>query len=236
MKQLLKLFAVAALVSTTAIAGPEDNLRENLQKMLPEGMEIKSIAESPMPGVYDVQAGHQSLYVYSQDEFLMIGDVYNVERRVSLGDEKKNEKINAALSDVPESEMIVMGDLESERYVTVFTDTDCGFCQRFHRTIPDLAKGGMKVRYMMFPRAGLNSKSYEEAVSVWCAADQGRAMTIAKTGGRVESATCENPVAAQYKLGQEIGIRGTPTMVLDTGRIIPGFVPADNLLTQAGMR
>ena len=47
--------------------------------------------------------------------------------------------------------------------------------------------------------------------------------------------SCDNPVAQQYQLGQRIGVRGTPTMVLDNGIVIPGFVGPDELLAAANM-
>ena len=219
----------------TAVADGTAEVEANLARLLPQNQQIISIAESPMPDVYEVELDTQTLYVYSRGQYLMIGDVYATDRRANLGEEKKNAAMVAAIAAVPEDEMIVMGDVQSDRHVTVFTDTDCGYCQRFHRTIDVLAAGGLKVRYLMFPRTGLDSESYDEAVSVWCSEDQGRAMTIAKSGGIVSAKPCDNPVARQYQLGQKIGLRGTPTMILDNGKIIPGYVAADKLLTQAGL-
>jgi thiol:disulfide interchange protein DsbC len=174
------------------------------------------------------------LYVYSVGDFVMIGDVYDAVRKVNLGEEMRNEKMAEALASIPESEMIIMGE-STDRYVTVFTDTDCGYCQKFHQHVAELQSMGMQVRYLMFPRAGINSASYDEAVSVWCAEDQREAMTIAKAGGTVEPKVCENPVEKQYRLGQRLGVRGTPTMVLDSGKVIPGFLPPAQLLAEAEM-
>ena len=55
--------------------------------------------------------------------------------------------------------MILMGEATG-RYVTVFTDIDCTYCRQFHKTVPELQKRGLQVRYLMFPRAGLQSESY----------------------------------------------------------------------------
>ena len=139
-----------------------------------------------------------------------------------------------ALASLSTDEMILMGE-DTGRYVTVFTDTDCVYCQRFNQHIAELQERGMQVRYLMFPRAGVGSPSYHEAVSVWCSDDQARAMTIAKSGGVVDEKICENPVEQQYRLGQQLGVRGTPTMILDTGKVIPGFLTPDQLLAEAGM-
>ena len=55
-------------------------------------------------------------------------------------------------------------------------------------------------------------------------------MTSAKRGEDPGSATCENPVADHYALGRNLGITGTPALVLDSGQVVPGYVPADRLL------
>ncbi|MEZ5580319.1 MAG: thioredoxin fold domain-containing protein [Candidatus Competibacteraceae bacterium] len=72
------------------------------------------------------------------------------------------------------------------------------------------------------PREGVGSDSFDKAVSVWCAADRREAMTQAKRGENIERKTCDNPVQAQYELGQKLGVRGTPSMILEDGTMIPG--------------
>ena len=233
-----KLFTVSLLFLascyTPGFADEEsDQVKLNLSRILPSNMVIESIAASAMEGVYIVDVGSQSMYVYSKGDFVMVGDVYDSVRQVSLGEEQKALKMSEALASIPDDEVILMSETQP-RHVTVFTDTDCFYCQKFHKTVGELEARGMQVRYLMFPRAGLESESYNEAVSVWCSEDQARAMTIAKSGGTVEAKTCKNPVAQQYELGQRLGVRGTPTMILDNGKVIPGFVTPDQLFSEAG--
>jgi len=46
---------------------------------------------------------------------------------------------------------------------------------------------------------------------------------------------CENPVIAHYTLGQEIGVNGTPAIVLDSGELWPGYLPANELAKRLGI-
>ena len=234
---LIKNFIVALLIflSPFAYADAEiENIRNNLSAILPENIAIDSIKPSAMEGTYIVTVGAQIMFVRSVGGFIMVGDVYDTERQVSIVDEYKDSLLAEALKDIPESEMILMGE-PKPRYVTVFTDTDCHFCQLFHKTVPELQKNGMQVRYMMFPRSGIDTESYYEAVSVWCSDNQAEAITVAKSGGSVPEKQCENPVAAQLELGRSIGIRGTPTLILDNGKVIPGYMSVEELLAEAGM-
>lgn len=54
-------------------------------------------------------------------------------------------------------------------------------------------------------------------------------MTAAKSGQEIEKRECDNPVQTDMALGEEMGVSGTPALVLDNGKMIPGYVPADRL-------
>jgi thiol:disulfide interchange protein DsbC len=60
-------------------------------------------------------------------------------------------------------------------------------------------------------------------------------MNRAKAGQKVPQKACDNPVLEQMQLGQQVGVRGTPAIVLENGRMIPGFVPAETLAKSLGM-
>ena len=85
------------------------------------------------------------------------------------------------------------------------------------------------MRYLFFPRAGVGSESYNKSVSVWCAEDRNAAMDLAKAGDEPEAKQCDNPVQAQKALGEQLGVRGTPTIFLEDGTILPGYVEAAQL-------
>jgi thiol:disulfide interchange protein DsbC len=88
---------------------------------------------------------------------------------------------------------------------------------------------GIRIRYLFYPRAGIGSDSYDKAVSVWCADDRKAAMDKAKAGGEVERKTCDNPVDEHMAIGEQIGLRGTPAIVTETGELIPGYVEPKRL-------
>jgi thiol:disulfide interchange protein DsbC len=120
--------------------------------------------------------------------------------------------------------------------VTVFTDVDCGYCQKLHEEVPALNAKGIEVRYLAYPRAGIGSPSYNKIVSAWCANDQQDALTKLKRRQPIPTNICAgNPVAAQFALGGKMGVRGTPALVLESGRLLPGYMPADRLAAELGV-
>ncbi|OEC37416.1 thiol:disulfide interchange protein DsbC [Pseudomonas cuatrocienegasensis] len=229
-----RLFAVAALGLASSIvlaADPDQAIRKNLQSIQPD-LPIEAIAESPMPGVYQVQlTGGRQLYASADGQFLLQGYLFQFKdgKAVNLTEQEEGRGIAKVIDAIPAKDMVVFGADKPKTHITVFTDTDCGYCQKLHSEVPELNRLGVEVRYVAFPRQGLNSPAAQELVNVWCAKDKQSAMNRAKNRQSVDTAQCDNPVAKQYELGQMIGVSGTPAIVLANGKMIPGYQPAPQL-------
>lgn len=223
---LAGLFAAAAL---PALAD-DSAIREALQTLLPDAG-IDSIAETPLPGIYEVSLGGQVVYVSGDGNYLLQGSMYDVRNKVDLTERKRNVARKAALAQVPRDKRIIFEPEEVKHRITVFTDIDCGYCRRLHQEMADYNARGIAVEYLFFPRAGLGSESFQKAVNVWCAPDRKVAMTRAKAGETLEKRECETPIAENYAFVPRIGLDGaTPTMVAEDGTVLPGYLPADALL------
>ena len=96
-------------------------------------------------------------------------------------------------------------------------------------------KMGVEVRYLAYPRSGVGSPGYDKLVTAWCSADRQDAITRMKRGEELPPKTCENPVAREYELGHLAGLTGTPSIVLEDGRMLGGFVTADQLKEELGI-
>jgi len=55
-------------------------------------------------------------------------------------------------------------------------------------------------------------------------------MTIAKSGGQVPRNSCANPIQDHVAMAQQVGLRGTPLIYLDTGERIPGYRDAESIV------
>jgi len=232
--RVIRFFAVATLglASTFALAAdPEKAIRESLEAIQPD-MPIEAIAESPMEGVYQVQLkGGRQLYASADGQFVIQGYMFQFKdgQATNLTEQAQSRSVAKAIEAIPASEMVVFAPEKPKTHITVFTDTDCGYCQKLHSEVPELNRLGVEVRYMAFPRQGMGSHGATTLTSVWCAKDRQAAMNKAKAREEVAAASCDNPVAEQYELGQLIGVQGTPAIVLEDGQIIPGYQPAPQL-------
>ncbi|MEL0287354.1 MAG: DsbC family protein, partial [Gammaproteobacteria bacterium] len=170
--------------------------------------------------------------------FFVVGDVYQRvnQRIVNLSDQRRMEDRKALLLTLDESEMVVFDSIaERKASITVFTDIDCGFCRKLHQEVPSLNQMGVAVRYLAYPRAGVGSDSFDKIVSAWCAPDPKRALTLAKSLQPIDAKTCDNPVSDHLQLGSRMGVTGTPAIVLDNGRLVPGYLPAERLAAELGL-
>ncbi len=223
--------------------GNEANAEKEIVSRLGEavpGLKISSVNPSPIPGVYEVESNNpQSIYISADGQFFVPGDIFQVKdgRITNLAEKRREVSRSEFIGNIPEAQQVVFApkDNKVKAKVTVFTDIDCGYCRKLHLEVPKMNALGIQINYMAFPRAGIGSSSYDKLVSVWCADDQQDAMTYAKTGKVPPPLTCENPVAAQYELGQNIGITGTPAIVTEEGRLIPGYLPAEALANGLGI-
>ena len=228
---VVALGLVGSLALAAAPADPDQAIRQSLKSIDPD-MKIEAIAESPLTGIYEVHLpGGRVLYSNADGQYMLQGFLYQFKngQALNLTEQIKSKAIAKEINAVPLSEMVVFAPKEPKTHITVFTDTDCGYCQKLHREVPELNRLGVEVRYMAFPRQGLASHGYNSLVSVWCAKDRKAAMTAVKSRKELPPGTCDNPVAKQYELGQLIGVNGTPAIVLANGELIPGYQPAPEL-------
>ena len=232
--RVTRLFAALSLglASTFAMAADADKaIRDSLHSIQPD-MPIEAIAESPMDGVYQVQLkGGRQLYASADGQFLIQGYMFQFKdgQATNLTEQAQNRAVGKTIDAVPASEMVIFAPEKPKTHITVFTDTDCGYCQKLHSEIAELNRLGVEVRYLAFPRQGMGSHGANTLTSVWCAKDRQAAMNKAKAREDVPAASCDNPVAKQYELGQLIGVQGTPAIILADGQIIPGYQPAPQL-------
>jgi thiol:disulfide interchange protein DsbC len=114
--------------------------------------------------------------------------------------------------------------------VSVFTDIDCTFCRRLHSQIDDYMDQGIEIRYFLYPRNGPTSPSWAKAEKVWCADDRNEALTLAKLDKEYPTHTCDSSIVSNhYLIGQDVGLRGTPAIVLDDGTLFSGYLPPAQL-------
>ncbi len=224
------LGALSSLLVQAADGGSvEQNIREGISQIAPD-LEVERVRPAPVDGLYEVILGTEVIYMTADGRYILRGELLDLKKQTNMTQEVRSDMRRQLLAASPRDEMIRFANGESDHVIYVFTDTDCGYCRKLHQDVPYLTEHGVEVRYLAYPRAGLESDTYHEMEAVWCSADRQSALTRAKQNKQVEAKDCDNPVADQYEMGRKMGINGTPAIYLENGRSLPGYVPPKKLL------
>lgn len=130
----------------------------------------------------------------------------------------------------------------NEKYrLAVFTDITCGFCQKLHQDLQSYLDAGISIKFLAFPRAGLNSVVAGNMAKIWCAAKPNDALDAAMSPtstipeGRPDEA-CLDTIKSHFQVASTIPLQGTPTMVTLSGKpqLFTGWMSPENLVTRMG--
>ena len=226
-------FLILLSVSFSDIALSEDIGLQKIRQIVTEmSTDIKQeqVISSPVDGWYIIKKGAYVAYISEDGRHLIQGDMYNLDTQTNLSEKIRNDSRKDVISEYPVEEMIVFEPRKKLHSVTVFTDVDCTFCRRLHNQIDEYLDAGIEIRYLLYPRSGPKSASWVIAEQVWCSDDRNTALTLAKIDQQLESQDCDSSViSAHYMLGQDVGLQGTPAIVLEDGSMVNGYVSAAQL-------
>ena len=226
------VLALAASVLTLSVsAAPaldEATLKARAEALV--GAPVRALAPSPVEGFYEAISDSGIFYVSKDGEYLMYGKLFKMTAPVTDLTEQSYSKLRQATFAELADTAIVYPAKKPQHVLTVFTDTSCGYCRKFHEQMDEYNDLGFTVRYLAFPRGGQQSPTFSEMESIWCAKNPREAMDEAKGGQTVDAKACANPVAEHYAAGSMLGVRGTPAVYLDDGVQVGGYISPDDLV------
>ncbi len=224
---------LAFLLSGSVFANSLDEIKQRLVKQIPELSDAK-ITATPVPGLFSVQQGAFVFYTSVDANYVLRGDLLSLSDQRNLTEEAQQSFRVGVLKRLSEKDIINFSPEKSKasHSITVFTDVDCPYCHQMHQMVPKLLEAGIAVRYVMYPRAGINSPSYQKTVHAWCQRANKAEIDQLMKGGATPAklTTCDHPIKQQFELANELGLQGTPSIILADGRLIPGLAPFEELV------
>ena len=227
-------FALAGLLLGSSVATPAfadavtDKLKIALQKRLGPSADVKGVAKSPIPGLYEVNLGAQILYSDASGDYVLLGDLVDTRSHTNVTEARLSElnKVDFAALPFANAVKVVKGD--GSRKIAVFADPNCPYCKQLETSLKQV--DNITVYTFLFPI--LSPDSTVKAKSVWCSADRGKAWEAWMIDKKAPSAagTCDTAALDKnIELGRVLGVTGTPTIILGDGRRLPGAVPVEQL-------
>jgi thiol:disulfide interchange protein DsbC len=227
---MLRLILLSLLLAL-AVPALGDDVPARLAKQL--RIDPKDVAPTTIAGLYKVTLGPQILYMTADGKYALRGDLIQMDSGRDLSAEDRAAARSAYLKAMGEQDMILFAPAHPRHVLTVLTDIDCGYCRQLAGDTPRLLGLGVELRYLAYPRSGVDSPSWEKAVSVWCAKDRRAAYQSAMQGKAIAAASADcdqTAVLAGYELAMKLGVQGTPVMITEGGQLIDGYLPPEDLV------
>ena len=220
MKKLLTALLITA--SATAMASDAE-IKSKLQALGAKNIEVK---DSPVKGLKTAVTDQGILYVSENGQYVLQGKMYELTNKgpVDVAGKLLADKVNAL-----KNEMIIYPAKNEKYIVTVFMDITCHYCHILHQQVKEYNDLGITVRYLAFPRAGMNETA-RQMEAIWTSKDPVFALNEAEKGNLPKELKTPNIVKRHYDLGVQLGVQGTPSIVTSTGELIGGYLKPKDLL------
>ena len=220
MKKLLTALLITA--SATAMA-TDAEIKSKLQALGAKNIEVK---DSPVKGLKTAVTDQGILYVSENGQYVLQGKMYELTNKgpVDVAGKLLADKVNAL-----KNEMIIYSAKNEKYVVTVFMDITCHYCHILHQQVKEYNDLGITVRYLAFPRAGMNETA-RQMEAIWTAKDPVFALNEAEKGNLPKELKTPNIVKKHYDLGVQLGVKGTPSIVTSTGEMLGGYLKPQDLL------
>ena len=200
---------------------------------------VNSVDFAEIPGLYvaEVEKGEQRLPVYIDfsKQFLVAGNVIRLNDKTNLTQQRSDRNSKVDVSRIPLADALLLGKATAKTKVIVFTDPECPFCKRLHEELKEVVRRDPTIAFLikLFPLK-MHPNAYGISKSIVCS-NSLELLEASFAGQPVPPASCETQVVDRTRaLAVELGITGTPTLVLPDGLVAPGFKSADALLTLIG--
>ncbi|WP_448917707.1 bifunctional protein-disulfide isomerase/oxidoreductase DsbC [Haemophilus sputorum] len=214
----LSLFAGSAMAD-------DASLKSSLEKI---GATNVRLSESPLPGFRLATSNEGIVHISENGQYVVQGNFNVLELKNGKATDITHKTQMASLNALS-NEMIIYPAKQEKHVVTVFMDITCHYCHILFENVKAYNEEGITLRFLAFPRAGLNSQTAKQMEAIWQAKDRMKALEDAEAGNLPKELKTPNLVKKHYELGIQFGVTGTPYMVTDQGEVIGGYVPAKEL-------
>ncbi|HEX6363069.1 MAG TPA: DsbC family protein [Albitalea sp.] len=228
LRRSIAALACAAAVVPAAFAD-EAAIRKNIAERLPDFPKIDEVAKTPIPGLYELRFGTEVLYTDEQGNHLIEGQMIDTKTRANLTEARISKLTAIDFGALPLKDAIVWKQGTGARKIAVFADPNCTYCKKFERELTNVKD--VTVYTFLYPILGGDSP--EKSRNIWCAKDNAKAwrewMIDGTLPARVMGKCDTAALARNTELARKHRVNGTPALVFEDGRRVPGALPSDQI-------
>ena len=234
MSQLTRslLAACAATLLSHGAWADEAAIRKNIAERLPDFPKIDEVSKSTVTGIYEIRMGTDILYTDEQGDHLFEGQLIDTKSRANLTEARVNKLTAIDFAALPLKDAMVWKQGTGARKLAVFADPNCGYCRKFEKDLQ--AVKDVTVYTFLYPILGGDSP--EKAKNIWCSKDNTKAWRdwmLDGTAPMKSMGQCDvGALTRNAALGRKHKINGTPGLVFEDGKRVPGAMGTEQIEKQ----
>jgi thiol:disulfide interchange protein DsbC len=238
MQQLVRSAVIAALAVCTLAMGhaalaQEAVIRKNIAERLPDFPKIDEVSKTPIPGIYELRIGAEVLYSDERGEHIIQGELIETKTRNNLTQARVDKLSAIDFASLPLKDAIVWKQGTGARKLVVFADPNCGYCKKFEKEMQSVKD--VTVYTFLYPILGGDSP--DKSRNIWCAKDNSVAwrdwMINGTPAPRSMGDKCDTTALQRnVALGKKYRVNGTPALVFEDGKRVPGAMAPDQVEKQ----
>ena len=213
--------------------------KDEAATLLKDFGEVKDVKLAPVKGLYEVSIQRNNrqavVYVDFGKKLLLPAPIFEIASKRSVTPPAVELPViipKADLDRIPRTDSIVMGKTDGKIRLFVFTDPDCPFCTKLHNELKKLMtlEPELTIYIKMFPLK-MHPKAYDKA-RVILGSNSLEMLEKAFAHGELPlpgDKDPKGPVDETIKIGESLGIQGTPAMIFPDGRLVAGAMSAESI-------
>lgn len=222
------LITLSLLTATAVMAATPADIESAMKKDYPN-INVIGVIPTPIPNIFEVDvdnAGRKmAMYTDSTATYFFTGMV-DGRKQISLSEDRNNALNKVNFADLPFKNAIKTVKGDGSRKMAVFADPNCGYCKKMEGEFDKLSN----VTIYTFLVGILGDSSKEKAESIWCSSNRSKALRAALVGGEpAPQKSCSNPLEENLTLFKRLGFQGTPSVVFQNGKALPGYAPVQEI-------
>ncbi|MBW8831312.1 MAG: DsbC family protein [Burkholderiales bacterium] len=227
---LLAVFSAGAFAASMQNAFADDAaIRKNIAERFPDWPKVDEISKTPIPGIYELRFGTDIFYTDEQGNHVIEGTVMETKSHTNLTEARISKLTAIDFASLPLKDAIVWKQGTGARKLVIFADPNCGYCKKFERDLQQIKD--VTVYTFLYPILGGDSP--DKSRNIWCAKDNTKAwrdwMLEASAPARIMGACDTGALTRNVAFGRKYKINGTPALIFEDGKRIPGALPIDQV-------
>jgi thiol:disulfide interchange protein DsbC len=234
MKKLMRP-ALAMLLSAAFVQpllADEAQIRKNLPARLPELPKIDEVTKTAIPGIYEVRMGTDVAYTDERGDHLFQGDLIETQTKTNLTQARVDKLTAIDFGKLPLQDAIVWKQGTGARKLVIFADPNCQYCKKFEKELQAIKD--VTVYTFLYPILGGDSP--QKSRDIWCAQDNTaawRSWMLTGVAPVRNMGQCDTgALARNMALGKKYKVNGTPSLVFEDGKRVPGVMPIGDVEKQ----